>query len=86
MVLRLLGRCGAQVWDNIIFGTQSYLIPKVVRCDGGDDCACVVGRRVAAGLRFPDKEATRNRTMEAEGCGSQRAFEAVLRDGPEPMV
>ena len=48
--------------------------------------ACGVGRCVAAGLRVPDMEATRDRTPEAEGWVSRRAFEPGRHDGPGPMV
>ena len=53
---------------------------------GGAVGDCVVGRCVASRLRVPDMEATRNRTLEAEGRGSERAFEPGLRDVPGPIL
>ena len=38
------------------------------------------------GLSVSDMEAMRDRTPEAEGWGSRRAFQVGLRDGPGPMV
>ena len=39
---------------------------------------------MAAGLGFPDMEATRIWTPEAEGWGSERAFETGFVMGPDP--
>ena len=72
--------------DDLILGTQVNLTARVVQSAGSRRWRLRGWAMRGCGTQGSRYRATRDRTPEAEGWGSERAFEPRLCNGPSTMV